>query len=362
MSSKQLLAPILTAAGLVGCANAEMEIEYPSRGIPLVWLELEEVISTDAPSTLAYEIDADPESGRLVLLDFYADRPVVIMEPDGQVVARVGSRGEGPGEFEDLRSVTVSEGRAYVWDGTQNRVTSIDIANPVSATTEVTIPNPLRRLILEVEPLSDGSILAIGKMGDHLALRYSDPAAEGVPLGSAPPSLGGDPEQFRIYNSQASAIVSEEKNLLVVGYLSLGEMVFARLSTGEHLETTKAGAWPTPKLVRRGGPGNWRNSLDNFVGYRTVDQSPLGVWGLFHGNTWRRDWSEYRSQDVHAFSWDGELRYILRVSRMMAGLAVLGNYLYACVNDPTPAVVRWRIPDHVLDELRAASRMRLTSQ
>ena len=174
---------------------------------------------------------------------------------------------------------------------------------------------------------------------------------EGEPLGQGPGSLDDMSGDGRRYILSASAVVDEERDLLAVAYQDLGEMVFARLSTGETLSTTKPGSWPEPDFTRRRGSLAWTHSRDNFVGYRSVEKSEHGVWGFFAGNTWKRSHGPYGSRDVHVFGWDGELKRILRLSQRIDGFAILGDYLYGAVNDPVPAVVRWRIPDHLLSEL-----------
>ena len=87
---------LLTPAVLFACGDGGVSaIEYPPNDVAFEWLRGEELVSTEAPSTLAYALAADPRSNRLVLLDFYADEPLVILEPDGTIVSRLGGRGTG---------------------------------------------------------------------------------------------------------------------------------------------------------------------------------------------------------------------------------------------------------------------------
>ncbi len=348
-----LAACLLLLVGLLACRDDELgAIEYPPKDVPLEWLDERELVSLDGPSTFAYELAADPITNRLVLLDFYADQPIVILETNGEIVARIGGRGEGPGEFEDVRTVTMHDGQAYVWDGSLKRLSSVSMDDPTTVHTLFSVTQE-GRFVGEVVPLSGGGYLAIGKMGDALAVRFQDPTQAGVPIGSAPRNLADRREFIRVFNSMAYATVDEERDLLIVAYFTLGEIVFARLSTGETIRTTKPGSWPRPMVVPESG--TWRESPDNFVGYRDVMKSAEGVWGFFSGNTWNKSHGPYGSRDVHVYGWDGELKQILRLSERIDGLAVLNGYLYGSVNDPIPAVVRWRIPDHVLDELRSVS-------
>lgn len=331
-------------AAVAACESRIDQIEYPAPGVPIVQLSGEETLSTTAPVTFAMRIAADPITGRLVMLDFYADEPVVVMESDGSVVARLGGRGEGPGEFEDTRSVTVSGGRAYIWDGTLDRVSSFDVAVPdelttVSAMTDVPLAN-------DIAPLSTGDFLLVGHMTLDLGARIDADLSHVQPWGSAPASMieaaGKDEKRRRMFD-RTSFAVNEARDVAAIGYTYLGDMVFARISSGETLSVAKAGTWPLPRPESR---KSWAISDDSFVGYESVKGTPEAAWGLCvcNTNTGAYKVHPYGKRDVHMFNWSGELLRIYRLTRGVADIAVLGDWVYGLVNDPVPAVLRWPLP------------------
>jgi hypothetical protein len=318
------------------------------------------VLSEEAPSTLAYAIDADPYTGRLVVLDFHADRPIVIMSADGEVLARIGGRGEGPHEFKDVGSLSVNNGIASVWDRTLGRVGEVVIAQPSGVATH-RLPIPDGKRVSEVARFRSGDYVMVGQMGDDLAtvarrpLLVDDAAkADGTieTLGRKTVSIAGDNEAEKIYFSEASATLNEERDVLALGYQDTGEMIFARASTGAVIRVTRPGRWPDPTLADVPGTRVQAVSPKSFVGYRSVRQSRDGVWGFFAGNTWDRSHGPIASRDVHVYDWDGYLHAILRLSQRVDDIAVLGDTLYAATNEPVPAIVSWTIPPAVLERLR----------
>lgn len=125
------IAATLIALATLRCAGGESsKIVYPAPDIPVLDMPAGRVFSTDAPSTLAYAIEADPCTGQLVLLDFYAEQPLVLISSDGVVAGRYGARGQGPGEFDDVRSLSVAGGVATVWDYDLGRLGVLDLRRP----------------------------------------------------------------------------------------------------------------------------------------------------------------------------------------------------------------------------------------
>lgn len=337
-------APVFLLACVAGCESRIEQIEYPAPGVAIVQLEGEETLSTTAPVTFAMRIAADPVSDRLVMLDFYAEQPVVVLESDGSVVARLGARGEGPGEFEDTRSVTVDRGRAFIWDGALHRVSHFDVADPV----ELTTVSPMTDMPLanDIVPLSSGDFLLVGHMGLDLGARTDSQLTRVRPWGSAPPSMaaaaGRDERRQRVFD-RASFAVNEARDVAAVGYTYLGDMVFAQISSGETLHVQKAGSWPLPRLQSR---DSWAVSDDSFDGYESVKGTLEAVWGLCICNTLTGAYTvhPYGKRDVHMFTWEGELVRIYRLTRGVTDIAVLGDWVYGLVNDPVPALLRWPLP------------------
>ena len=329
----------------LGCGQ---RIEYPLPETPIELLEDEEVLSRDVITTTAHWIDADPESERLVTLDYHADSPVVVFDTTGTVVARLGSRGEGPGEVRDTRTLTVSGGIGYVWDQKQNRYGRFSMEAPAEFST-VTIAEEIP-LIWEVEPLSSGDLLVTGNMGSSLALKLSTDPDSVEPWGLAPTVLrrvAGEDELMQNFYSKTSVAVNEKADAIALGYYYTGEMVFARLSTGETFAESVPGRWPDVRLSRKyQRRGLLETPNESFIGYRSVKGTPDGVWAFCICNT--RDLGNksfpFARRDVHYYSWSGELVRIYRLSRSVEDIAVLGGYIYATVNDPVPAVVRWKLP------------------
>jgi hypothetical protein len=344
---------------------ARGEIVYPPPNVELVELGPAHVLSEEAPSTLAFAIDADERTGRLVVLDFQADQPVVIMSASGEIVARVGARGEGPHEFKDVGSLSTSNGIATVWDRALGRVGDVSIADPGKVTTS-RLPVPEGKRVYEVARFRSGDYLLVGQMGEDLAAVARRPllADDGGSaadytlelLGTKAVGVPGENDRMKVHFSEASATLNEERDVLALGYQDTGEMVFARPSNGTVIQTTRPGSWPDPTLAEVPGSRVQATSRKSFVGYRAVRQSRDGVWGFFAGNTWDKSHGPIASRDVHAYDWTGTLHAILRLPQRVDDIAVLGDTLYAATNEVVPAIVTWEIPPSVLERLRGANR------
>lgn len=334
---------LLSCGLILGCGQP---IEYPLSSTPIELLQGEEVVSTEIITTGGYWIEADPQTGRLVTLDYLADAPVVVFDTTGRVLARLGARGEGPGEVKDTRSLNVFQGTGYVWDRSQNRYGWFDMESPIELTT-ATLETELP-LIWEVQPLSSGGLFVTGSMGTNLAVKVE--SGEAAPWGGSPAVLqrvAGEDERLQRFFSKAAAAVNEAADVVALGYYHTAEMVFARLSTGEIISETLPGNWADPRLSRKyQRRGIMEMTEDSFLGYRTVKATPEAAWALCVCNTANRANKSfpYTRRDVHYYSWSGELVRIYRLSRSVEDIAVLGGYLYATVNEPLPAVVRWKLP------------------
>jgi len=359
---------ILVAAAFIGgCGEQDSaagigssrRIVYPPPGISLIELDSAHVVSRDAPSTLAFAIDADAATGRLVVLDYHAEQPVVVMEATGDVVARVGARGQGPHEFQDVGFLSVSDGIASVWDRALGRVGEVSIEEPTEVSTQ-RLPIPEGKRVLEIARLTSGQYIVAGVMGDVLAAKVRPPLfSDSAPnpaavefLGQGAVQLPGTTDAMRAYLSEASIAVNEDRDIIALGYQDTGEMVFARLSTGEVMKVTRPGRWPEPTLAPVERSGVVAQAPSNFVGYRSVRQSADGVWGLFVGNTWDKSFGPVDNRDVHAYDWSGQLQAILRLPIEVDDVAVLGNNLYGATNELVPAIVSWEVPESVLGAMR----------
>jgi hypothetical protein len=68
-----------------------------------------------------------PDS-RIVVVDRQA-RAAAVFDRAGELVRTLGREGEGPGEFLDPISLSVSETRVFVWDWRQRRITAFDLGS-----------------------------------------------------------------------------------------------------------------------------------------------------------------------------------------------------------------------------------------
>jgi hypothetical protein len=256
-----------------------------------------------------------------------------------------------------VRSLTVKDGAAHVWDFNLHRLTRVPIRNldePLSSRQLQPPESSLPRLILEVEPLNSGHLLLFGQMGSDLASVVEDSMV--VPFGPGVVDIPGSSEAIRTTLSRASAIVNEARGTIAAGFVHTGEMVFANASSGAIMTVTKPGSWPPPETHagRAGGRTVLSRSRDNFLGYRSVKQSRHGVWGLFIGNTLELTHGSYASRDVHLYDWNGRLRRIMRLSVPVGDIAVNSEYLYGVDNELVPRLLRWKLPSTLLDELNGA--------
>jgi hypothetical protein len=105
---------------------------------------------------------------------------LLLVESDGQLVGRIGDRGEGPGQFGTITSLHIEgDGSVVAFDDRQARLTRFDDAGEVLETRRMSEPNPIADLI----PLSasqHGPVLAV--YGDNRVFGREGTRQDTTPL------------------------------------------------------------------------------------------------------------------------------------------------------------------------------------
>ncbi len=126
------LAVLLISVGLLGCGS-EDATDYGD------WTMLDEPLSLTEDLRVsetedfffgsATDVDVTSE-GNIAVADWQANN-IKVLRPDGLLIDTLGGSGEGPGEFQRLRSLHVARGDTlYAYDARQSRLTVFSPTSP----------------------------------------------------------------------------------------------------------------------------------------------------------------------------------------------------------------------------------------
>lgn len=105
---------------------------------------------------------------------------ILVVTGGGELVRRLGGRGEGPGEFSVITSLHVSEaGSLVAYDDRWARLTSFSPAGELLGTRKVTDPSPIADLIPVLASM-DGPVLAV--YGDNRSFGNNEIRQDTTPL------------------------------------------------------------------------------------------------------------------------------------------------------------------------------------
>jgi len=283
----------------------------------------------------------------LVIIDDASDSVLHVLDRhDGTWVRSLGRRGRGPGEFHG----------AWSLDPARNAPPSVWVYDlPLRRLTEVPLlPKPTDR---RVEPrmvrLTDGavltgphwltpnSIVTTGFLVDARLALYDSTGRRIGGLGT-PGRLADQPIQA----TQARLTSHPQKQVLALANRYTSHIELVSLAS-QKLETVTG---PIP--VNDGGA---TVELDRF-GYVDAAATAQRVVALFSG----RESEEFGARAVfgaclHTFDWQGTFREAYRLDSDVLAIAASadGEFVYAVRHEPTPAVVRFRLPG--VGPLRAAA-------
>ena len=130
------------AAAAICAASLPAQARWTVEARPLVEIASE----SKGPNTLFNRIAHVEQlgTGELLVVDG-ATRELRFFSADGRFLRKVGRHGAGPGEFRNIAGVVVDNGRIHVFDGSQARLTRMDLAGGSVTTMTVTDPPDSRR-------------------------------------------------------------------------------------------------------------------------------------------------------------------------------------------------------------------------
>ncbi|HEX6746811.1 MAG TPA: BF3164 family lipoprotein [Longimicrobium sp.] len=335
----------ICAAAVAACQRAESRSAEP-----------------DAMPTgeVAYQ---DPHLGRsaalaiagpyLVVADDYADSVVQIVDRrSGRLVRSLGRKGAGPGEFKApwrFASPAGRPGELWLYDMGLMRLTRIPLPNDAGAGAQrISIPLPQLPLTAPVWA-GDSLLLSPGIFGASARIARIAPSGRLIGYaGPPPPGPSSTPMMVRQHAYQATAAFSPARGLLVLADRHADRLELYR-NDGTPVRTIvgRNGFAPVYAVGTHGGAPAMVTGENLRFGYVDVAATGDAIYALYSGRT-RREFPGRASLagEVHVYGWDGRLRRILPLDADVSRIAVdsAAAELYAVRSEPTPAVLRYRIP------------------
>lgn len=175
------------------------------------------------------------QSGELLVVDG-ATLELRFFGADGRFRRKVGRNGSGPGEYQSIAGVVVDDGRLHVFDGSQARITRMDLAGGSVTTTLVSPPPDSRRGIWSY---------TLGGFIDRRPVFL----ASGFPSRNAAPARYTDSLPQYIYSRDAAAANRIGEMAVMDAFFesgrNKGDVIFGRFSSsavgGGYLYVTDGG-------------------------------------------------------------------------------------------------------------------------
>lgn len=285
----------------------------------------------------------------LFIGDSYVAPHVVLVDlAEGKVVDRVGTNGEGPGEFRNPGGISpafdMPTPAVWVHDFYNRRMTLVE----VGAQRELRVARfvPLRVATSTEHPVRLGDrIASVGLFGAAAVLMFFD--LEGAPTTrtGTPPFSRQDmphPTGIRLVN-RANLAVRPSADRLAVGFYSANRIDIYD-AEGAKIASTSGPREVTASFYIEDDKFFWTEE-ENQLAYTSIAASNDEVFALFCGCTMGKEEATDRTR-VHVFSWSGSFRreLILPVPATRIEVSRDGRRLYGAVEDPWPVIVEWSIP------------------
>ncbi len=289
--------------------------------------------------------------GRLVVLDRRAEQKIRIYDPNkGGLLTVFGKHGQGPGEFSGAWDLLhgASPRSFWVLDVSLRRVTAITLDSLLSSRTYrgdsfVTLSGDGSLESLRV--LSSGGFIGTGTSARGRLTHYSSSGAFLRAVGTLPqgdrrwePVVAQDAFSARLGANQV-------KNRVIVAYRWTDRLQV--LDPQGALITNMERPLGFEPVVSEKSDFRATFTLDSRSAYLSTVASGRQVYALFSGRT-EREAGKTTSfgRDVLVFSFDGRISRILRLDSDVISIAVddAETELFALAHDPTPRILRFRIP------------------
>ncbi len=290
----------------------------------------------------------------LVLVDRYADRPIhVVSTQDGALVRSVGRAGEGPGEFQQLWSVSPApEAVSVFWafDMALGRLTRFDLAD------ESTLDRPWQSQLLTLR--ANTSVTSVAWLAEDRLLgtgffldgRFGTFDGDGALLGTVgpiPEHEGAIPVHV-LQHAYIGTLRARPDRARVVIALRHAGIIEIYDPDGTRLVRV-GGPFPFEPVFEVGegvsGPQMASGETLRF-GYVDVAVTNDRIYALFSGRT-RAGFGVEASlaKNIHVFDWSGRLEHSLELDADVIAIAVDTSLpaLYAVRHDPSPAVLEYSL-------------------
>lgn len=283
-----------------------------------------------------------PLRDRLLVTDALMNYQLAVVRPaDGAVTAHFGRRGQGPGEFGSITSVTpVGRGGDEVWiyDFEHRRFSRFRIRDASSPELRETVQSAVAASLLEPQ-LVDGQIVS-NVLSHEYTLLISDPAGRSARRIAAEPPFG--PEQMpnvagrRLMNRTYMARDPRSGRLAILYQFTNRLEIFG--PDGKRLLIASG-----PRATRtstRVANNRFFWQPDNVMTYAGLAASSRFVYALYCGCVMRDNELPTR---LHVFGWDGRFVREVAFDRPVSSLHVPegDSIVYAAMSEPYPAVGRW---------------------
>ena len=282
----------------------------------------------------------------LVVGDSYLSPHIAVLDlQDGTIVARIGTHGQGPGEF---RSPTwlAGAGPSSVWvdDFYNRRLTLLELDGAGQPKLGQEIPL-LVATTTEYPAVMGDRIASAGLYGDDAVVMFFD--REGRPLlkaGKPPFSFEqvGHSTGIRLVN-RATMEAKPDRSRLAVAFYSANRVdVFS--AEGDLLGSGQGPREPHVSFHVADKKFFW--DLDeNQLAYTSIASSKEAVFALYCGCVNSAPDPADRTR-IHVFDWQGRFQRELMLPTGVHRIAVSedGRTLFGAIDDPWPAITTWRIP------------------
>ena len=297
----------------------------------------------------------------LVLLDGAGDPAFHVLRPsDGRTLSSFGPDGEGPGEFRGAWSLDPVPGAEAFWsfDIALQRLTRVELrdgrpAGELSRSRVVGLE--ARALANDALWTGPGRILASGHFTEGRLGRFDGEGrfVEGRgALPPAPPSAEEVPAEVLQQAFQGRLARSRDGSRLALAVRQAGRLELFDGGGGGGDKARVPFSFPPRFQVASSERGPVMATGDDLrFGYIDVAVAGDRIYGLFSGRT-RGGWEDGRAalgRFVHVFAGSGALERVLELDADVIAVAVdpEGGRLFAARHLPTPAILRYALPEGV---------------
>lgn len=334
---------VMLAAAAVGCGD-QYEGYRPPEGVGITRLVVSELLVEEDIRGLAYDFDVS--GSWMVVADIFADSAIMILDTAGNVVRRLGQKGEEPGETQTITDLVLRRDTAWIWDAGLNRLYSLDLADPQSLLVGRTLPPPGGGSVSAVHRAKN-RFYGTGRSRLGIFAEWSADSSVAHWRGEFSRMLANLSKDQRWHVSYAFSAIEPDLGRLAIGLHQTGEFMIIDIETGSTLSERQIGSWPIlTERVTRGDAWTYRMMEESIMGYYGVSPSLEHVAALFIGKPEAEADLEnsYDARDVHLFDWNGELLKIYHLDRPVVDIALTEDRLYGLVVEPIPQVRVWGLP------------------